>query len=305
MKRFLQNIILLFGVLLLLNVLLDYGFSKYLSNAESVYNKDWKEITSGSLDADLLVMGTSRAQRHYDTRVLDSMLHINSYNLGQKASSIDRQMVKYKTYRHFQEKKPRFLIVNFDYFGWDRTWYKQEQYFPYFTNMYMHKLIRGLKQFSVGELYVPMYRYYMHGVKGLIKDARNKEFSYKGFHPNDKEWDGTAYASVTSVDFKYNQSNVDKFDVLLSELQNEGITVLFVSSPIYAGATEKTINLPEFYDFRNHFSEKYDIPVLDYTHDTLCSDTAYFYNAMHLNKTGAMLFTTKLCRDLDSLGLLK
>ena len=305
MKSFLRNIVLLLGILLLLNFLMDYGLSKYLRKAESVFNKDWKEITIGSLDADLLVMGSSRAQRQYDTRVLDSMLQLNSYNLGQKAAFIDRQMVKYKTYRHFQEKKPRFLIVNFDYNGWGRSFPKREQYFPYFTNMYMHKLIRGLGQYSVGELYVPMYRYYRQGVDRMIKDTRDKEFSYKGFHPNDNAWDGTKLARIKQLRFKYDQSYVDAFDVLLSELQKEDIKVLFVSSPIYAGATERTVNLPEFYDFRNHFSEKYDIPVLDYTHDTLCNDTAYFYNAMHLNKTGAKLFTTKLCHDLDSLGLLK
>lgn len=43
-----------------------------------------------------------------------------------------------------------------------------------------------------------------------------------------------------------------------------------------------------------------DIPYLDYTYDTLSYDTAYFYNTMPLNRTGANLFSQKVARDMDS-----
>ena len=98
---------------------------------------------------------------------------------------------------------------------------------------------------------------------------------------------------------------MEKFDFFLGELQKEGVQVVFVTSPIYIGVTERTDNIQDFYAFRKHFSEKYSIPVLDYLYDSLCYDTAYFYNASHLNNTGAELFTAKLCHDIDSLGLLK
>ena len=42
------------------------------------------------------------------------------------------------------------------------------------------------------------------------------------------------------------------------------------------------------------FSKKYDIPFYDYSTDTLCFHKKYFYNALHLNKTGAEIFTNKL-----------
>ena len=44
----------------------------------------------------------------------------------------------------------------------------------------------------------------------------------------------------------------------------------------------------------------YGLPYLDYTYDELSYDTAYFYNTMHLNKTGADLFSRKVARDIDS-----
>jgi hypothetical protein len=50
---------------------------------------------------------------------------------------------------------------------------------------------------------------------------------------------------------------------------------------------------------------EFHIPILDYSDIPMCYDTAYFYNATHLNKTGAELFTTKLAHDIDSIGFLK
>ena len=95
------------------------------------------------------------------------------------------------------------------------------------------------------------------------------------------------------------------FNAFLGQLKKQNISAVFVCAPIYIGLTNKIDNLPEFYETFRFYSNKYQIPILDYTYYYLSHDTTYFYNATHLNKTGAELFTTKLCHDLDSLGLLK
>ena len=178
----------------------------------------------------------------------------------------------------------------------------------------MRRLIRLKRQehFSLGELYVPMYRYYRQGVVTLMEtmsgnhDKYKKECWYKGYYWGmPTEWDGTKLAKVDTVGFRPNPNVVNEFDAFLSEVQNDSIQIIFVCSPIYAGVTERAVNLPEYYDFRRHFSEKYDIPILDYSNDAICYDTAFFYNATHLNKTGAELFTAKLCHDLDSMKIVQ
>lgn len=312
MKRFLKTILLLLSILFLLNVVLDIGFTRFLNHSQTMLYKGWNSIIYDSIDADLLVMGSSRAYFQYDPHIMDSLLFVNSYNLGIDAGHLNRQIVKYEVYRHYQRKTPSFLIVNFDYWGaWRYNCYNREQYFPYLTNFYMRKLIKKQEKFSIGELYVPMYRYYSQGIMTLLKSQKKKKdyyekHWYKGYYWGNKpKWDGTKLAKIKTVRFNPIQDVVDEFDVFLSELQRDGVKVVFVSSPIYIEVTERTVNLSEFYDFRKRFSEKYDIPVLDYIYDTLCYDTAYFYNATHLNKTGAELFTTKLCHDLDSLGILQ
>lgn len=315
MKKFFKTIVLLLSILFLLNVVMDYGFTRLLNHSQTELYRGWNSIINDSIDSDLLVMGSSRAWVGYDPHIMDSLLSVNSYNLGLDGSHVKRQIVKYYVYCHYQKKKPSILIVNFDFFGnWRKDGeYHREQYFPYLANPYIRRLILTKKQehFSIGELYIPMYRYYSQGIKKLVEDNMNLDEYYnkhwfKGYYWGmPSEWNGSEFAKIDEYRFKAIQDVVDEFDVFLSELQKEGVKVLFVCSPIYIGATEKTVNLSEFYDFRDHFSEKYSIPVLDYIYDSLCYDTAYFYNATHLNKTGAELFTIKLCHDLDSLGILQ
>ena len=51
-------------------------------------------------------------------------------------------------------------------------------------------------------------------------------------------------------------------------------------------------------------ADKYGIPILDYMTMSLCKDTTYFYNAMHLNKKGSEIFSDSLAHDLKRLGIL-
>ena len=90
----------------------------------------------------------------------------------------------------------------------------------------------------------------------------------------------------------------------LEECQREQIKVAFVVAPYYIGATRKIGDLDGWYGMISAIAEPFNVPILDYTYDSLSYDTAYFYNASHLNRVGAALFTQKLARDLDSLGLL-
>ena len=48
---------------------------------------------------------------------------------------------------------------------------------------------------------------------------------------------------------------------------------------------------------------KHHLPILNYIDMPLCTDTTYFYNATHLNRQGAIIFTTCLAQDIDSMGV--
>ena len=311
MKRFLKTILLLFCILLLLNVALDILFTKALNRSQGIVYREWNNIIHDTIDADLLVVGSSRAWVQYDPCIMDSVLSVNSYNLGLDASHIQRQIVKYEVYRHYQKKKPSFLIFNIDYWGdWEKNYWHREQFFPYLVYPFIRKAITRRESFSKAEMYLPMYRYYKQGIASLkdctaLENKKVKGSWYKGFLANELSWDGTRLEEIEKIEFSPLPDVVDDFDVFLADLQKDDIKVIFVSAPIYIGATEKLVNPDDFYAFRDSFANKYDIPVLDFICDDICCDTTYFYNATHLNKAGAEKFTMELSRCIDSLSLLK
>ena len=305
MKRFVKAILKTLGLLLLINVVLDFVFTQSLNKSRCNLYNEWNHIIHDTIESDLVIIGSSRAWAQYDTRIIDSILSVNSYNLGINGGSVNRQFVKYKTYCHFQKKKPYFIIINFDYWSdWEVIRFQREQYFPYLVNPFMRSLIIEQEPFNIMERYIPMYRYYSQGIVTLLQESRGIEKTYKGYNAHDLKWNGEEFAKVESILFKPDKQLVDQFDCFLSDLRKDRTKVILVSSPIYSGVTKKTKNLSAFYDFRNYFSKKYNIPTLDYISDPICDDTTYFYNATHLNKKGAELFTKKLCHDLDSLDLI-
>ena len=65
------------------------------------------------------------------------------------------------------------------------------------------------------------------------------------------------------------------------------------------------LDLDTEYTFYQRIADKYDIPVLDYSHMSICNDTSFFYNAMHMNVKGAERFSDTLAHDIKEMGFLK
>lgn len=293
------------GILIAISIPFDYAFSNYLLHSKARKYVVWNDIIHDSVSADLLVLGSSRAWLQYDTHIVDSMLNVNSYNLGIDGGALNKQMLRYRIYEHYQKRKAKVILVNIDYhlsIGCT-IGYEREQFFPYFHIEYAGKEMKEVEPFSLGELYLPMYRYYKQGVYSTILGSKGDPL-YKGYRGQDRKWDGADFSKINTYHFNRNENVEEAFDSFLCQLKKQNIKVVFVGAPIYIGLTNKVDNLPEFFETFQSYSNKYQIPILDYTYYYLSYDTAYFYNATHLNKTGAELFTTKLCHDLDSLGIL-
>lgn len=308
MKKFLKIVLLTLILIFIINVFLDFYVSYRLQHCKSSLYVTWNEISDSDVNADMIIMGSSRAEWQFNPLIIDSILQVNSYILGFSGSSINRQVFKYNIYNHYQ-KKPKWLIINIDYVKtlvWTNGVYR-EQLFPYFTIPYMREQILKVESFSIIEKYIPIYRYTTYkGIWTLLsEEAKVVDIPIKGYTPYDKSWDPTEYNKVKTFHFETDKRTVKMFDEFLSERKNEGVQVIFCYAPIYIGLTEKVDNLQEVYDTFHFYADKYNIPILDYTFSELSKDTCNFFNATHLNKKGAELFSLQLATDLDSLGIIK
>jgi len=276
MKRFLQTILIVLFLLLTISIPFDYVLSNYLTHSKARKYVVWNDIVFDTVNADLLVLGSSRAWVQYDTYIMDSMLNINSYNLGIDGSALNRQMLRYKIYDHFQKKKPKALLINVDCLGIGyTTGYEREQFFPYFHIKYAGKEMKEMEPFSVGELYLPMFRYYKNGLYQVVLDSYEDTVLYKGYEGKEKLWDGTEFSKINSYHFNRDEQTERAFEVFLMQLKEQNIEIIFVYAPIYIKLTNKVDNLPEVYETFQSYSNKYQIPILDYTYYLLLSFIRY------------------------------
>ena len=309
MRKFIVKI-LKFGLLLfVVAAVADYVLSKQYHQTADYRYAVWNDIVKGGMQNDLIVMGSSRSWVHISPKILDSALNISSYNIGMDGSCIDRQIPRYKMYRK-RNAKPKVIIQNVDWNSTlqngERDKYLMSQYYPYFFDADMRKIAIGPEEFGFFEMWVPLFRYLNHSNLGrTIRDIRglsNAEFSVeKGYRGFDQSWDGLALKKIDSIYFKYNQSSLIEFCDYLADCQKDSVKVVFVYAPFYVGGRKKVVNLQEFYSLFESVAREYNVTILDYLENDICTDTAFFYNAMHLNRRGAEKFTRMLARDLDSI----
>jgi len=203
MKKFIFTASFFCTGLLGLAFVADFIISQRLRKSESHMLKVWNDIYSGNLQNDVLIMGSCRASEQIDPKILDSILGVNSYNIGIDGRPINSQIIRYDAYRR-NNVKPKLIIQNIDLFTLYTNPdfpYEREQFFPYFFDNFLKKAVTKYEKYSFLEKYLPAYRYL--GYKDLIQFAlgvkrRKWEGSlwgegilYKGFWVPTKTWDGS------------------------------------------------------------------------------------------------------------------
>ncbi|MDR1744015.1 MAG: hypothetical protein LBR48_09400 [Dysgonamonadaceae bacterium] len=307
MKKFLITFTLFSLGLLGLAFLEDAIITRDLKQSNISTLIGWNDIFSGKLEKDVVIMGSSRASVQYNPQILDSALNCRSYNLGIAGNPINWEILKYDTYRRYNSK-PKAIIQNIDCFDmyYTEASYEKRQFLPYFSEKeFIANVSEYQQDFGILDKYVPFYRY-IGSVYRLYYDRfTEKETLTNGYHWLDRKWDGRELEKQKKIDYGQDDKSLSLFDQYLSKARSEGIRVIFVYAPIYIELTKKIKNLEGMYEMYDSIATKHHIPILDYNFSPISQDTAYFFNAMHLNKKGSELFSKQLAHDLDSLGFLK
>ena len=120
----------------------------------------------------------------------------------------------------------------------------------------------------------------------------------------DLAWDDSKLKCTKPYIANIDTTLLHLFSDYIKELQSDSIVPILVAAPVYVGATEIVININDINNVYKQLAEQYNILFLDYSNVMLSLDTTYFYNATHMNKKGAELFSIQLANDLDSLGII-
>ncbi|MBR1503019.1 MAG: hypothetical protein IJ618_03935 [Prevotella sp.] len=292
MKKFILSVF----AFCLIPYIADFALSAIIQRSSHRETESWYDLMHSQIDADVVIMGNSRAWIQISPIILDSILGVETYNLGMDGSCANRQIHKYHLFRKYN-RKPRMIIQNID--AWSlgyNTGYEKEQLYPYFWNWDMRNEFFESEPFTFWEKYVPVYRF-----RSFMPLRRGPKCLTKGYQGMEKPWDGSVFDKVKRITFTPNDTTIKMFDKYLAEAKSEGITVVLVFTPQYIGATRKTTNQDYMHEWYKRLANRYDFPVMDYTYMDISYDTAYFYNAMHLNRRGAEIFSDSLANAIKRL----
>lgn len=301
------------AVILLIAVISDWIISRGLKYTERGHFHTMNALMNESLNSDVIILGNSRAVCSYNPYVLDSILNINSRNLGVSGQPFGVSYLRWQLYRR-NNVKPRLLIINVDYaeLNMVTNGFEKEQYYPYMHDSLVSPYL-DLYGFSWPEVHIPMYRYrgdyklMSIGLMELLHLGHSTKGNYKKGYANINEpWNGKKLAAVLrkgNVQGQSNQQAVALLDGLLQDAEKEGLNILFVYAPLYCKLKENLDEEASMNEYRK-LIQRYDIPFLDYSGMEICYDTAYFMDANHVNEKGAIQFSRELAHAIDSLGLL-
>ena len=297
MKKFLAYILLFFSIV----TVIDCGFGltcQYLnSHAKGGNTRDRYYIAKQSSE-EILMMGSSRMHHHYVPEIVEDSLHMSAYNCGVDGHGI---ILSYGYLLMITERyKPKMIIYDisgFDMYSDDnkryvnllKEYYKEPGIIDILTSIDKKERIRLLSS---------LYRYNSQFFP-LFRDFFNTSSSgQKGYAPINKEiLEPPTDIYVNDNNFVPDSLKLYYVRQFIDKCKEEGIQLIFCSSPFFGKTPESTYNDP----IKEICSES-NIPFLDLSEDEeINGDFRYFSDAVHLNEKGSILFTRKLVSSLKDL----
>lgn len=296
---------IVFVALFALDKVITAGLKKNTSNVFV----DWNRIFNGEIDADLVINGSSIAELQISPKILDSILDVQSYNFGMSGFSFLMQKARYDVFsKNNDEPKIIVQIVGDGTLKKKEGLFRLPQFLPYLNDSIIRSTTKKYKGLSYLDYHMPLVRYSGESetvIKGVASFLHYEPLStkkFKGYASNDIPWDNNFEEFVKDHPngMEMHVSNYIKnlFEDFIKKEKQRGSKVFIIFPPTYYELENYILNRKELLDFYTSISKKYKVPFLDYSKSDFTKRKELFYNATHLNKKGAELFSTKLAADI-------
>ncbi|RPD94371.1 hypothetical protein EGM88_12390 [Aureibaculum marinum] len=302
--RISRNIIFLILLVAIIDILFGVIFNFIMYNSPD--GRYFKSIhTLETSTADILIMGSSKAETNFNPHVFEKTLGLSVWNSGRGGQSIPFfRCVQEATLKRYI---PKIVILNLGAYRLENELDKNRYMFlkPFYWS---HPEIRPiLERKSNNEKYLmfsSLYRYnsvfyylfrsfVIHGIDGDVK--------MKGMKPR--------IGSIkldTSLNYKHKierdektlkEETILELEILLKKFNEAGVQLYVVISPDFQPG-DKTPSI----DVYNKLSEKYNFKIINLMND---NDFIYkpelFKDAAHLNLEGANILSNKVAKKIKSM----
>lgn len=298
-----------FAILAVVMFLLDWGLGAVLKHFYFTKKSGADYRTNNVINktkVDVLIFGSSKAVYHYDTKIIGDSLHLTVYNAGRDLSYI---------YYHYalleaalKRYSPKLIVLDtraneFQEFKYGEDRDRINVLLPYYdSHPELHQvcLLRG--PFERYKLLSRMYPYnslILNELVELLPIARyKKDDSQDGYIAKYGQLKGGLQAYTVNDAVDSTAALYYKKFVELCKAKKVPLVVTY--SPIYQDIhADANRNV----QYVLQVCKDNNVPVLNYLRDTtFAGKPQYFYDALHLNKQGSVVYSSIIGGKLRQLS---
>jgi hypothetical protein len=290
------------------DALADAGLRRITTSKFGAMNR----AMSGTVNAAVVVNGSSRALVHYDPRVIEQATGQSAYNLGLNGVLTDVQLPVLKAYLR-RNTGTKLVIQNLDAFSLKTTKpgeiYDPPLYVPYIDDPDLYRGLVAIDPAAWKWRYIPLYGYTVEDTRftwarGLLAfvGMQPPEDYFSGFNPRRLSWTGDFEAFraslSTGISYPIDAKALAALEQIVDVSQSAGADVVFVYSPEYVEAQSLVVNRGEIFAAFESLARRRGVRFWDYSDSPLGAQRNLFYNSQHLNADGAALFSEHLAQRL-------
>jgi hypothetical protein len=261
--------------------------------------------------ADLVVLGNSRAQHHYNPRIISKKTGFSSVNAGLNGG-YGVYLPTFQVDEISNNYKPKAIIVEIDPNAlgfWKGNYDRLTVLLPFidrYPNAIDYILLRD--NYQKVKLYSKSYRYNSLIYNELMYSLFANKFNHvKSFIPISKKLSSKdSIASVNKIRNMSSPTTDINMELILKKLINiakyKNIKLIFVNSPIYNNTLNDNYSIAGKKAIQIMNDNK--ISFWDYSNDTSFFNKYYlFSDRLHLNNKGAELYSNIIADRLVAEGI--
>ncbi len=284
------------------SIILDFAIGTILEHfyfsQKSLVSGDNKLYYSLNMtNENILVFGASTAIHGYIPEIVEDSLGISCYNTGWNGTNI------YFSNTILNSVLDRYIpkVIIFDMTAWelvkaDDDFDKLSEMYPYYySNKSVKEVIDFSGKYEKYKMLSKTFRYNSKLLYILTQNLRSQIIGDKGYEPLYGNWKKNIEKDTLDV-APYDSLKFSCLDKFVSHAFEKGCKVVIVSPPVFRQYAKN-----QYLAIEPYLKEKH-VEFWNFRNDTTFNNhIEYFYDYVHLNHTGAELFTKQIVDRLKIL----
>lgn len=248
--------------------------------------------------ADVLVLGSSRANHSFDSRVLERELGESVYNAGRDGQNIVYDVMVLSAY--LERCTPKMVVLDMNSSMMSDEWNAalSEMNCYYGLSKSVDSVIEARSSWvEMLKLQSNIYRY-NNTWQWLLKAYNSKEATLDGYRPMPVNEAGSMKATYKdNDDFRLDSTNLVMLEALVKTCREKNIKLVLTYSPTLS------VTRHGFIDWLSEYSSKHHLLFYNAMMDSdFLKHPELFYDYTHLNENGAKMFSEKFCEWLKDVS---